>query len=58
MTVPEIWPGQDRGGKKKKKKMNSRNLIKHPLQGSLNNSVALKRVAKNHSVHNKCYRKN
>ena len=36
MTVPEIWPGQDRGGgKKKKKKMNSWNPIKHPLRGSL-----------------------
>ena len=41
MTVPEIWPGQDRGGKKRKKKekkekqMNSMNPIKHPLRGSL-----------------------
>ena len=45
MTVPEIWPGQDRGGKKKKKKkkkekkkekkMNSWNPIKHPIRGSL-----------------------
>ena len=24
MTVPEIWPGQDRGGKKKKKKKEKR----------------------------------
>ena len=24
MTVPEIWPGQDRGGKKKKKKKKKR----------------------------------
>ena len=40
VTVPEIWPGQDRGGKKRKKKekkrkKNSRNPIKHPLRGSL-----------------------
>ena len=39
MTVLEIWPGQDRG---EKKKMTSWNPIKHPLRGSLiNNNITL-----------------
>ena len=34
VAVPEIWAGQNRGGKKKKK-MNIDKTIKHPLRGSL-----------------------
>ena len=42
MTVPEIWPGQDRRKKKKKKEKKEKrkknelgNPIKHPLRGLL-----------------------
>ena len=35
VTVPEIWPGQKWRKKKKKKKMNVDDSIKHPLRGSL-----------------------
>ena len=49
MTVPEIWPGQDRGGKKKKKNELG-NPIKHPLRGSLTNDLRWRKYSAFSSV--------
>ena len=51
MTVPEIWPGQNRGGKKRKKKekekkkMNASKPYSVPLRGSLTTAFVMHRLA-------------